>query len=226
MKKSEFDRVMRFKQILNSNELRWETLAAKADGFEAVITTILDPAHIFITPVAFLKDLANEKESEQLKRIDVWDFMANVIKYIHKSEDFFKIEQAKNVNWDQMIRKRKIFAVNLQDDCSTYYVRGRVISKFEKINDGVIVLDIDSGMICRVPLDAISYLPDTIAQIPPLCFPVSPAELDFKQENWEETQINMNILLQRYKTVVKIKRQDQETFHRRYFRHQYSFFGF
>ena len=212
MRKSEFERISVFKHALALNELRWETLAANADGFDAVITSILDPAHIFITPVAFLEELADEKESRRLHRIDIWDFMANIIKQVQKSEDFFKIEQALNVDWNQMIRKRKIFAVCLEDDSSTFYVRGRVISKFENINDGLIVLDIDSGMICRVPVHAITYLPDSIAQIPPLCFPVSPAELDFKQDRWEETQNYMSLVLPRYRTIVKIKPQDQEKF--------------
>ena len=212
MRKSEFERISVFKHALALNELRWETLAAKADGFDAVITSILDPAHIFITPIAFLEELADEKESRRLQRIDIWDFMANIVRYVQKSEDFFTIEQQQNVDWNQMIRKRKIFAVCLEDSSSTFYIRGRVISKFENINDGLIVLDIDSGMICRVPVHAITYLPDSIAQIPPLCFAVSPAELDFKQDRWEDTQNFMSLILPRYRTIVKIKPQDQEKF--------------
>ena len=217
MKKSEYDRILELKQILQSNELRWETLAAQSDGFEAVITSILDPAHIFITPVAFLEQMANEKDSKRKHRIDVWDFMANIILKVQKSEDFFKIEQAPSVDWTEMIRKRKLFAVLVQPfpitEQKPFYIRGRIISKMESLDDGLIVLDIDSGMVCRVPLDSISYLPDTIVQIPPLCFPVSPAQLDFKPENWEQTQGHMGIILQRFKTVVKIKQQDQESVH-------------
>ena len=80
MKKSEYDRILELKQTLQSNELRWETLAAQTDGFEAVITSILDPAHIFITPVAFLEQIANAKDSQRKQRIDVWDFMTNIIR--------------------------------------------------------------------------------------------------------------------------------------------------
>ena len=219
MRKSEYDRILELKQTLQTNELRWETLAAQTDGFEAVITSILDPAHIFITPVAFLEQIANAKDSQRKQRIDVWDFMTNIIRNVQKSEDFFKIEQPHSVDWTEMIRKRKLFAVQLFDFPKTerngyFYIRGRIISKMDNIQDGLIVLDIDSGTVCRVPLHSISYLPDTIVQIPPLCFPVSPAQLDFKSENWALTQDHMGIILQKFKTVVKIKQQpDQEPFH-------------
>lgn len=218
MKKSEYDRILELKQTLQSNELRWENLAAQSDGFEAVITSILDPAHIFITPVAFLEKITNEKDFKRKQRIDVWDFMTNIIRNVQKSEDFFKIEQASSVDWNEMIRKRKLFAVLLHDfpeteRKGTFYIRGRIISKMDNLKDGLIVLDIDSGTVLRVPLDAISYLPDSIVQIPPLCFPVSPAQLDFKPENWELTQQHMGMILQKFKSVVKIKQQDQEAFH-------------
>ena len=143
--------------------------------------------------------------------------MTNIIRNVQKSEDFFKIEQASSVDWTEMIRKRKLFAVRVYEFPQTernasFYIRGRIISKMDNLKDGLIVLDIDSGTVCRVPLDAISYLPDSIVQIPPLCFPVSPAQLDFKPENWELTQHHMGMILQKFKSVVKIKQQDQEAF--------------
>ena len=185
------------------------------DYYEAYVATVIDNAHLFVVPLAYIKIMGHEVNGSYFRDStpSIHHFLASILMDFMKNKDeFYELSISTDEQYLKLVKSRQLFCAKFKANKRHYYARVRIVDTVKSVNSqviGLIVFDIDMGTITTIPPRSLYYLPDCLARIEPFGLVVKPNYLAYKNrptnDKRHKLQSMMAAIFERAHPKIRIK---------------------